>query len=136
MFLFALALVAGAAISNASMDTIDHHYGESIFVDMGDYFKSDWKRKYEADPTTGELLVDDDGEYIKKKWFGIIPIHPMFFDAWHLFKVIMLALLLFAGMFTQRRFIINIRTILFYLLFGVLGWIMVFNLFYGSILIK
>lgn len=135
MFLFAFSLVAIAAISNASMDTIDHHYSKSIFINMGDYFKNNWTKKYENNIDTGELLKDENGKYIRKRWFGLIMIHPMFFDAWHLFKVIMLGALLAVGMFAQRRLIINIRTILFYLVFGIISWILIFNVFYDHILL-
>jgi hypothetical protein len=127
IFLLSWGLVAFAAIMNASMDTIDHHYKASIFVDMGEYFNLDWTRKCET-------FID--GKCIEKKWFGFIPIHPMFFDFWHLAKVLMLGALFAAGMFTMRRLKITIRSIIFYLIFGITSWVLVFNLFYDSLLLK
>jgi hypothetical protein len=66
-------------ILNDLEDTLVHHYDVSIFAPLGhgSYFYPDWTRKYiSGDSAQGRISI----------WF--IPVPAMFFDAWHLFKVL------------------------------------------------
>lgn len=140
--LIASFLISFAAGLNASMDTIDHHFNRSIFKDMPEYFAKDWTRKYEKDFETGELLLDEDGNYIRKKWNFVlfkINIHPLFFDAWHLFKSAMVALIILFAItliFSKEHVVFNwnkiehwYALIILFIWFS-LCWNFIFNMFY------
>lgn len=136
--LIAAFLISFAAALNASMDTIEHHFNQSIFKDMDPYFEKDWKRGYEKDPITGELLYPLQW----KQWnLGLfkMDIHPLFFDAWHLFKSAVIFLIILFGatfIFAQERRIFRWDRLRDWIILGVLiviysaAWILTFNLFY------
>lgn len=140
--LIGLFIIAIAAFLSASMDTIDHHYPESVFKDLPEYFFHDWTRLYEKDPD-GNLIRP----LIRKAWdFGFIKIniHPIFFDAWHLAKTLLIFMIILYGatfVFARERFVFYWKNldhwmILIFLivLYGFI-WNLVFNLFYDSILL-
>jgi len=78
-----LSLLAVAAILNASMDTLYHHWGNSIFRKFQQPFWADtntsWKNKYiDYDPSKGRV-----------KFYGL-NMHPAFTDGWHFCKSLMI----------------------------------------------
>jgi len=73
-FLITALLIALAAVCNAVIDTIDHHYVRSIFVGWGDWWRG---------------VVD----YSKVDWYLL---KPFVHDAWHCFKNLMVLLFLIA----------------------------------------
>lgn len=80
-----------SAIYCAVMDVISHHYNNSIFREYNNplYWNPQisWKNKY----------IDwDNGDKRRKKWLGLINIHPAFTDAWHLMKSSMVICFIFA----------------------------------------
>jgi hypothetical protein len=124
-----------AAICNAIMDKLAHHYDNSIFSELNRQFwdpKISWKNKYEWN---GYFAA-----YVRKQWklFGIsFNIHPAFTDAWHLFKSSMIILLALA-IVTYDGIIpffgnVYITLIIDFLFIGFL-WNRVFLLFYKTIL--
>lgn len=135
--MIATLFISFAAALNASMDTIDHHYNISVFSEAGSYFQNDWTRKYERDPE-GELIYP----LQRKQWnFGLfkINIHPLFFDAWHLFKSAMIFMIIIFGstfIFARERFVFSWKIFKHWMLLVMLiiyfsiAWIGVFNLFY------
>lgn len=60
-------------------DTLVHHYDTSVFAENGhdSFWYPDWTRKY----------VDGDPDKGRKKWLGL-EIPALFFDGWHLVKVV------------------------------------------------
>jgi hypothetical protein len=136
--LIAAFFISFAAALNASMDTLDHHYKESIFTKYGSYFQSDWTRKYEKDPS-GDLIYP----LQRKQWnLGLfkMDVHPLFFDAWHLFKSAMIFLIICYGatfVFARERIVFYYKKIEhWYLLIMLIAiysavWILTFNVFYN-----
>ena len=85
-----IILIFLAAMFNSGMDTLDHHFGKSIFnkiknVDWRLWFNENqgWKNKYvDRDPKKG---------LIKWSIFGIKFNKPVqISDAWHFFKMLMI----------------------------------------------
>lgn len=127
--MISLFLIIIAAICNAIMDTLFHHYGISIFNKSKSLF---WSNPY----TTSWLnkYVDRD---VKK---GLIKYKILFFkiekpaaftDAWHFFKSLMIITIILSIVFYKVFFT-------WYFDFLILGivWNLVFSLFYNKILIK
>jgi hypothetical protein len=121
------SLIIIAAICNAVMDTIKHHYHDSIFFWYLEapgfwykfFHKEGWRNSY-----INESVYEG-----RKKFLGM-PIHPAFLDGWHFCKSLMiicmvLAIVTFDLTYPERHFV-------------VLGmfWIGTFNLFYNTILKK
>jgi len=140
--LIAASFIMLSAALNSSMDTIEHHFKQSVFKDYGSYFENDWTRKYEKD-SSGNLIQP----LQKKKWnFGIfkIVVHPMFFDAWHLFKSAMIFMVICFGstfVFARERMVFHWKKIehwyllIFIVVFYSVIWILTFNLFYDYLLL-
>lgn len=137
--LSAVVFVIFAAICSASMDTIEHHYSNSIFTQYGNYFQQDWTRKYEKDPD-GNLIQP----LTRKTWdLGIIKIkvHPAFFDAWHLFKTLEIFFWILFGLTlfcVGDRLIYNHEQVKVFITLFILyafTWNLVFNLFYEHFLL-
>jgi len=134
-----ITLIIIAAISNAVMDTIKHHWGESIFARklvVGKwahtfFHKLGWRNSYiNGDPKQGK---------VKWKFLGrSFTPHPAFLDAWHSCKSIMLICLFTAmslGLYMEPKFSPLGKwpdTILLIVLIGLL-WIFTFNAFYDKI---
>jgi hypothetical protein len=131
-----------SAVLSASMDTIDHHWKQSIFSKMGSYFHQDWTRVYERDED-GDLIIP----LQRKQWNLVLfnmDIHPLFFDAWHLFKsTLILMIIMFGSTFIfarERRTFFWKRLEDWYLLLMIIilysiMWILIFNLFYDHLLL-
>lgn len=135
--LIGVFLITFAAGLNASMDTIEYHFDQSIFKDLPSYFEKDWTRIYEKD-LEGNLIYP-----LQKKqwnlWLFKMDIHPLFFDAWHLFKSAVIFLIILFGatfIFAQERRIFRWDRLRDWIILGVLiviysaAWILTFNLFY------
>jgi len=109
-----------AAICNAVMDTLVHHFGISVFQKLNPQFwwpEISWKNKYvDFDPAKGhkKLMIDS------------------FSDGWHVFKTLMIVFICLS-IVTYDFF--NIPWWLMVIGYGTL-WNIVFNLFYNHILIK
>lgn len=140
--LIAAFIISFAASLNAGMDTLDHHYNKSIFTKYGSYFQSDWTRAYKKDPG-GELIYP----LQPKQWnLGLfkIGIHPLFFDAWHLFKSAMIFLIICFGstfVFARERIVFSWKKgehwwlLTALIIFYSAVWILTFNLFYNHCLL-
>lgn len=126
--------IALAAICNAIMDTLIHHWYISIFKKYNwEYWNPDlsWRNKYNLKtPTLG-----------KRKILGGLVDYPVALtDAWHLFKSIMVVLLITAISIawinpiniTNSKFV----DFIIILICGGTIWIQVFNLFYNKLLKK
>ncbi len=131
--LFLLIFIAG--IAKAVMDTLLFHYDKSIFKSYDRWFwnsEISWLNKYEP-------KADGDTKYIRKKWFGFIPVPVMLTDGWHLFQAIFLtsvfvAIVCYTPIFkavesNHLRMLID-----FIFLRGLFG--LVFIMFYDWVLIK
>lgn len=151
-----LLLIALAAICNAVMDTIKHHWKESIFAKwwtkgyLGDFWHSrGWMNKYVEYPNyisggivelSHNVSSTNPGasyEFIRKKWlWGLINKPVQFCDAWHLFKSIMLLLLssaIFLNYMEWEPFPINNPYLFAALMYP--AWNCTFLLFYKKILV-
>lgn len=134
MMLSILSLVfwALAAVCNAAMDIVSHHYYQSIFHhrNKGQYYNPvySWKNKYNcSDPDLG-----------RKRWFwGLLTVHPAFTDFWHLMKSSMIVCLAFSVTFMTYSDVpfkwYNILAVVG--LYGLI-WNLVFNVFYNNIFRK
>jgi hypothetical protein len=92
------------------------------------------------------FVLDKDGNR-EPRWFlgiEIVPFnHPLFFDSWHLFKTLMIAMLICYGMvlyykpkrvvFAAKQWWDWVVAFILFLFFG-LVWNLSFNLFYDNIL--
>lgn len=128
-----LVLIAVAAVCNACMDTLAHHWDTSIFKDIsakrGSLFWADatqvsWRNKYvNGDPAQGR---------VKWKIFGFIVNKPVqFTDGWHLTKMIMIFTLCAAVVCYHTKNSLITETINFVVLGTV--WNVVFSLFYDKL---
>ena len=82
MITITLVLISLAAMCNAIMDKVDHHYYRSVFSNMKNPLwwnqVEGWKNKY----------VDRDPEKGRVKWlWGLINKPVQLTDAWHFFKM-------------------------------------------------
>lgn len=151
---FVLATFFGIAIAgmlNAGMDTLRHHYDQSIFAEWNfpgkDYWKEDWKKKWETDPITGELLYDEDGNRIRRFWMNIrvVPFnHPLWFDGWHMIKAVMVEIIILIfifrwfyrkQLFKQKLWHYVVSFLILNIIYA-LGWNLSFNYFYETGFIK
>lgn len=119
-----LIFIAYAAVCNSVMDVISFYYDKSVFdlLENPQYWDAriSWKNKY----------IDwDGGDKRRKKWFGIINIHPSFTDAWHLYKSMMVVYLILAIVFYKPIFGLFFDVFLF----GI-TWNFIFTLFYNKLL--
>ena len=117
-------LFALAAICNAVMDTLVHHYNKSIFTKLNAWFWDatiSWTNKYiDHLPTKGlRMLI----------WKIHYPVQLT--DAWHLFKSIMIVLLVLGAVLYEPLLGIGWD----FLTIGII-WNLTFNLFYNKILRK
>lgn len=118
-------LIVFAAICNAVMDKITHHYHKSVFADLDPYFWNpsfSWRNKY-------VLGVPENGH--RRLWIFKYPV--AFTDAWHLFKSLMLAFLI--GAVVCYGYANVMWAVIDFLFFGIL-WVITFNLFYNVIFAK
>ncbi len=118
-------LIVGAAICNAIMDKLAHHYNKSIFTELDPRFwnpNMSWLNKYVGrNPDKGH----------RKVWVFKYPVALT--DAWHLFKSLMLVFLMAAVVcYSYAGVWWAVSDFLF--LGGI--WILTFNLFYNIILAK
>lgn len=132
LFLFILA-----SICSASMDTVQFHYGKSIFTKFNNeqYFSAEksWLNKY----------VGGKYENGMRKWFFGLLDYPVFLtDFWHLMKTSMLFLIVASIVFyTPTLTVFNLDfckpllLIFDFVLFGTL-WNLFFSFFYNTILVK
>lgn len=135
--IFITLLVVLAAICDAIMDTLWHHYGDSVFKNLNLQFwnpKISWKNKY----------IDNNPNKGRKKWkiLGFEFNKPVqISDGWHIFKTIKIILLI--SVITLAYFVIPLETSLniivkFVILLTGLGVIRnsVFSLFYERLLVN
>jgi hypothetical protein len=130
-----------AAICNACMDTLVHHFEISVFCrpimkqSLWNFFcpAVSWKNKYiDRDPKKGLI-----------KWFWGLIDKPVFLtDAWHLFKSLMIVFIclsiaapFFGEFHIKWKFAMWTYPAAIFFLYG-LVWNLVFNLFYNHFLIK
>lgn len=134
ILLVSLFFAIGAML-NAGMDTLDHHRSDSIFVEWGKYWDDN-----------GSLKYDENGD---RKYFLDIHFvlfkHPVFFDAWHLFKALMIFNFMIAlGLlyFKRSRIIFNVKRWIHWIVLAIifivfaLVWNITFNLFYDNIFLR
>jgi hypothetical protein len=129
-----LLLFALAAVCNAAMDVVTHHYEDSVFNSSEDskyYYNPtySWKNKY----------INGDVNQGRKKWFfNKFTIHPAFTDFWHLQKSSMIVLICIALAVALFGSPIIITWWYFIIVVVVLGtiWNSTFNLFYNKIFRK
>ena len=120
-------LIIVAAISNAVMDTLQFHYGGSIFKKKcwGDPRKDTWKNKWKLDEE-GNAIVG------KERFLFSSTILVFLTDAWHLFQFTMLVALITAISFYESQsgllYIKGIEILAMYVLFG-----LTFELFFSKI---
>ena len=137
-------LIFIAALCNAVMDTVDHHFSNSIFNKIKSPFwrlwfneNAGWKNKYvDRDPSKGRV-----------KWniFGIKFNKPVqITDAWHFFKKIMIfAICLIPSillvhleiyLYEFETFNTVLNILLYWLLFGTIWNVTFFRIFYNGLL--
>lgn len=114
-----------AAICNAVMDTLSHHYSTSVFTSYDPKYwnpKYSWKNKY----------VDWDG--------GNRKMRPMFWilDAWHLFKSCMIVFLCLSVVTFPMMYVVCPWWFGMALYVGVYGllWNITFSAFYHRFFIR
>jgi len=124
--------LAIAAISNAIMDNIEHHWFDSIFNDTKKHDPQFWN------PSMSWRNKYIDGDYFKdhkkfKIWRWEFNTFDFASDAWHLFKSLMIVMqavaLMLSAMYYQP-----IYTYLEAIVIYGLVWNGTFNLFYNKIL--
>lgn len=131
MIYISLICIALAAVCNAIMDIIVHHYHKSIFTNKK-YFKgywwngsSSWKNKY----------IDGDITKGRRKIKGTNINYPVqLTDAWHFFKMWMIVFIC-ASIVTFPGGLPIYKLAILFLTYGAL-WNNTFSLFYNKILIK
>ena len=147
-------MLAVAAMLNAGMDTIAHHYKVSVFKEWSfpsdDFWVNDWTKKYEKDEQ-GNLIVErtdtliSNGDtttvnYYARKKFLFFNAHPAMNDGWHLLKVLMievLILLIICYYVIRRNLSLKdgktwIKILVIQVLLA-LAWNVTFNLFYDTV---
>jgi hypothetical protein len=97
-----------ASICNAIMDTLTHHFSQSIFRNKNDKF---WNPN------------------ISWQYNNFLPLTKYRVDAWHLFKSAMIIFICLAIVSAKKLNIID------FVLLGSL-WNLVFNIFYNHVLIN
>ncbi len=126
-----IALIMLAAIFNAAMDVVTHHYQASVFSLLHKeehYYNPEysWMNKYiNGDPMQG-----------RTKWFwGMFNIHVAFTDFWHLMKSLMVVCLISAIPFCPTNELGLENWIYYSAVIITLGtiWNLTFNLFYHKI---
>jgi hypothetical protein len=82
-----LLLLIGAGTANAIMDTIQFHFGISIFKSRSNWWnnKTSWENKWKLD-AEGKPIVG------KPRFFGSSTFLVFVTDAWHFFQFIMFTL--------------------------------------------
>lgn len=149
--IFDFLLIFIAAMCNAVMDTVDHHYSASIFDNIKDekkrlWFNSNqgWRNKY----------VDRDVKKGRIKWsfLGIQFNKPVqITDAWHFFKMVMIFAIcmipaldmVFVGstnllFFDIQYFNISpvYNLLIHWVLLGTIWNLSFFRIFYNNLLLK
>ncbi len=127
LFFFVLA-----AICNSVMDTLEHHFDNSIFRKLNPFFWNpvySWCNKY----------IDRDGHKGHRKIKGTnIDFPDALTDGWHLFKMLMIVFLALSVItFEPYYFIANywLRSAVYLLIYGT-AWNCTFSIFYNKLLIK
>lgn len=124
-----IILIILASISNAIMDTLNHHHSLSIFKRFpGTFFAEDsWKNKY----------INRDMAQGRIKWdLGLFKINKpvQLTDAWHLFKSLQIIILI------SLIFIIpqapNVLYFILYTLGAGILYNLIFSLFYHKLLLN
>jgi len=132
-----LIMIALAAICNAVMDTVDHHFKTSKFSKL----KSErWRLWFNESQGWLNKYVDRDDKKGRVKWkvLGITFNKPVqITDAWHFFKMLMIIFIDLSVTPHLPYFGLNcwLMTIVWFLLIGFI-WVQAFNVFYDYILIK
>lgn len=133
-----------AALCNAIMDKVDHHFSKSIFNRIKSpkwrlWFNENdgWKNKYvDRDPNKGR---------VKWKIFGIEFNKPVqLTDAWHFFKMLMIfaiSMIPSYNLCEMEVFLVNIdqfnyvlNLLLYWTIFGTTWNITFYRIFYNGIL--
>ena len=87
MIILVIILWLLAAVCNALMDVLSHHFEQSIFYRKNPYIWNpvhSWKNKYNGrDPKLGR----------RRFFYGLLVVHPAFTDAWHFAKSLMIVLI-------------------------------------------
>jgi len=126
--MISLLLFLIAAILNAVMDTLAHHHSSSIFKTNNTYSfwgANMWTRKYkDNNPGAGPRF------WGSTRWFVFVT------DGWHLVQWLMISCIV-ASIITFPEHIITgwDAALAVFLVFRV-GWGLVFELFYGKLLLR
>ncbi len=135
MIISAILLVI-AAICNAAMDTLEHHWNTSIFRSISEKhgslfwanpYEVSWRNKYvDGDPAKGRIKWNILGIKINK------PVQIT--DAWHLFKTIMIFAIVGSIICAFESESLFAPWVTF-ILFGTV-WNLTFSLFYNKVFRK
>lgn len=132
---YSLVFIILAAICNAVMDAITHHWDESIF-DKPKGGISKWEMWWNPQYSWINKYKDRDSKKPIRKILGLFDVP--FTDAWHTFKSSMIVLIVLS-IITFNKDIIWFNTWWFYcfilIIYG-FAWNLTFNLFYNKIFKK
>lgn len=121
--MISLLLITLAAACYALIDTLVHHFDRSVFSHLNPYYWDpmvSWMNKYYGgDPAKGHRMI----------WIFRYPVQLT--DAWHLFKSIMLALMIAAVVLYSPVF----GPLLDFVAYGV-TWVLVFNICYDKLFLR
>lgn len=123
-------------ICDASKDVLKSRFNGSFFDKHPKLFPrkfwyapETWKNKWVLDEN-GNPKLDENGNMIPKKWFGLIDIPDAFTDGWHFIKFILWTALILALSINLELFIWYINFVLLSFIYLFIWW-----LFYDIILL-
>lgn len=92
--ILAIVLLILMVFCDASRDRLSYFWSESIYAKYPKLFPQkfwnptlSWKNKWVLDEN-GNPKLDENGDRIPKKWFGLIDIPDALTDGWHVLKAI------------------------------------------------
>lgn len=133
LLIISFLFISLAAICNAIMDTITHHWDISIFDEAeGEITKRDmwWNPDYSW---INKYLDKNPEKGLKKIFFGLFD--KPFTDAWHTFKSLMIIFIVLSIITFNYSLAIWYEYIIAFIIYGIL-WNLIFNLFYNKLLKK
>lgn len=120
MKILVIVLIVIAALSKAVKDTLNFHYGNSIFskLQLEQWWNPSisWVNKYKS------------AQDLRPKFWGSTTIFVMITDAWHLFDFLQLVSFLLAIIFYSKMIYFVVDFVIFYIIFCC-----IFELFYSLI---
>lgn len=126
--MISLLLFLIAAILNAVMDTLAHHHGSSIFKTNRNYSfwgANSWTRKYK-----------DNNPGAGSRFWGSTTFLVFLTDGWHLSQWLMISCMVGAIIAFPSKIINGWDAIIAVFLVFRVGWGLIFELFYGKLLLR